>query len=139
MKTSVLEKGVLTTILLASVVILIACRSRTETALQTVLGPERSFVTVEASADEGGVGFGDSTYAYSLVTQNGLTLLSNVPKARFRDDMDFARANVEELLKRTLPPTKTVDLYRTTTDAGWSIYVLTTTNTNKVYLLVLTM
>ena len=107
--------------------------------MQTVLGPERSFVTVEASADEGGVGFGDSTYAYSLVTQNGLTLLSNVPKARFRDDMDFARANVEELLKRTLPPTKTVDLYRTTTDAGWSIYVLTTTNTNKVYLLVLTM
>jgi hypothetical protein len=118
---------------------LMACRSRTESTLREVLGAERGLVTVEASGAEEVLGWGGSTYAYSLVTHGGLTLLSNASKAPFRDDLFFARANVEDLLERTLTEADAVDLYRKTTETGWSIYVLTGTNKNKVYLLVLTM
>ena len=115
-----------------------ACRPKTESVLATVLGNERSLVSVQKSGAQEGVVFGDSAYVYCLATQGGLNFLQRAHKSQFRDDLAFAKAIIQDLLKQHCSEEEARELFRTTVD-GWKVYALTGTNQYKIYLLVLTM
>jgi hypothetical protein len=111
-----------------------------EYVLSRTLGAEKSFVIMHRFGAEEGIAFGDSSYAYELTAQTNLTLLSKATKSDSAD-LQFAKENIEGLLNRSLPG-GVLNLFRTSVDnrvGSWSVYALTTTNQNQIYLLVLTM